>query len=133
MPKSNDKLPEPVGGEIVLYSAPGGDVRVECLLRDETIWLTQQQIAELFGVDKSTVSRHLKNVYEEGELDSTATVAKIATVQTEGSREVTRQVEHHNLDAIIAVGYRASPWRRWPVRTKTPLRSRRSAQRSRAS
>ena len=122
MPKSNDKLPEPVGGEIVLYSAPGGDVRVECLLRDETIWLTQQQIAELFGVDKSTVSRHLKNVYEEGELDSTATVAKIATVQTEGSREVTRQVEHHNLDAIIAVGYRVSSYqatqfRIWATKT----------------
>jgi hypothetical protein len=114
--------PESDSGEIVLYSAPGGDVRVECLLRDETIWLTQQQIADLFGVDKSGVSRHLKNIYDDGELARESTVAEIATVQTEGTRQVTRQVEHYNLDAIIAVGYRVSSYqatqfRIWATKT----------------
>ena len=123
----NDQSPlnnasEPASGEIVLYSAPSGDIRVECLLREETIWLTQQQIADLFGVDKSGVSRHLKNIYDESELDLEATVAKIATVQAEGSRQVTRQVDHHNLDAIIAVGYRVSSYqatqfRIWATKT----------------
>ena len=122
MTRSKGKLPDSPGGEIVLYTAPGGDVRVECLLREETIWLTQQQIAELFGVDKSGVSRHLKNIYNDGELAREATVAEIATVQTEGTRQVTRQVEHHNLDAIIAVGYRVSSYqatqfRIWATKT----------------
>ena len=122
MREPSDNLPEPAGGEIVLYSAPGGDVRVECLLREETIWLTQQQIADLFGVDKSGVSRHLNNIYGEGELVREATVAEIASVQTEGTRQVTRQVEHHNLDAIIAVGYRVSSYqatqfRIWATKT----------------
>jgi hypothetical protein len=122
MAESMDNLPDPAAGQIVLYSAPGGDVRVECLLREETIWLTQQQIADLFGVDKSGVSRHLKNIYDEGELVSAATLAKIATVQAEGTREVTRQVDHYNLDAIIAVGYRVSSYqatqfRIWATKT----------------
>jgi hypothetical protein len=117
-----NEAPDPTEGKIVLYSAPGGDVRVECLLREETIWLTQQQIADLFGVDKSGVSRHLKNIYDERELAREATVAEIATVQTEGTRQVTRQVEHHNLDAIIAVGYRVSSYqatqfRVWATKT----------------
>jgi len=122
MARSKDNQPGPAGGEIVLYSAPDGDVRVECLLREETIWLTQQQIADLFGVDNSGVSRHLKNIYDEGELAREATVAEIATVQTEGGRQVRRQVEYHNLDAIIAVGYRVSSYqatqfRIWATKT----------------
>jgi hypothetical protein len=109
----------PPDGEIVLYSAPGGDVRVECLLREETIWLTQQQIADLFGVDKSGVSRHLKNIYDEGELSRDSVVARIATTAADGK---TYQVEYHNLDAIIAVGYRVSSYqatqfRIWATRT----------------
>lgn len=119
MTRPIDNLPEPSGGEIVLYAAPGGDVRIECLLRDETIWLTQQQIADLFGVDKSGVSRHLKNIYDEGELAREAAVAKIATTAADGK---TYQVEHHNLDAIIAVGYRVSSYqatqfRIWATKT----------------
>ena len=119
MSDQRKSLPASAGGEIVLYSAPGGDVRVECLLREETIWLTQQQIADLFGVDKSGVSRHLKNIYDEGELAREAAVAKIATTAADGK---TYQVEYHNLDAIIAVGYRVSSYqatqfRIWATKT----------------
>ena len=103
MVEPQKNLPEPAGSEVVLYSAPGGDVRVECLLREETIWLTQKAMADLFGVDKSGVSRHLNNIYDEGELAREAAVAKIATTASDGK---TYQVEHHHLDAIIAVGYR---------------------------
>jgi len=122
MTKPKNYLPDPEAVQIVLYSAPGGDIRVQCLLREETIWLTQQQIAELFGVDKSGVSRHLKNIYDDGELARDTTIAKIATVQTEGGRPVTRHVDHHNLDAIIAVGYRVSSYqatqfRIWATKT----------------
>ncbi|MBN1553838.1 MAG: ArsR family transcriptional regulator [Phycisphaerae bacterium] len=92
MVTSKDNSPDPANGEIVLYSSPGGDVRVECLLREETIWLTQQQIAELFGVDKSGVSRHLKNIYDEGELVRESVVAKIATTAADGK---SYQVEYH--------------------------------------
>lgn len=94
--------------EFLLYSAPGGTVKVEVLLGDETVWLTINRMAELFGVDKSTVSRHLANIFESGELEREATVAKIATVQIEGGREVTRNLEYFNLDAIISVGYRVN-------------------------
>ena len=94
--------------EFLLYKTEDGRVRIQTRLENETAWLTINQMAELFQVDKSGVSRHLKNVYDTGELTREATVAKIATVQREGSREVTRQVEHYNLDAIISVGYRVN-------------------------
>lgn len=94
--------------DFLLYTSPGGEVKVEVLLGDETIWLTQARMAELFDVDKSSVSRHLKNIFENGELEASATVAKIATVQNEGSREISRQLEYYNLDAIISVGYRVN-------------------------
>jgi len=80
-------------------------------LQDESVWLTLNQMAELFQVDKSGISRHLKNVFESGELEREATVAKFATVQREGDREVSRQVEYLNLDAIISVGYRVNSLR----------------------
>ena len=94
--------------EFLLYTSPGGEVKVEVLLGDETIWLTINRMSELFGVDKTGISRHLKNVYEAGELEKEATVAKIATVQQEGEREVSRNLEYYNLDAIISVGYRVN-------------------------
>lgn len=72
--------------EFLLYTAPSGQVKVEVLLNNETLWLTINRMAELFGVDKSGINRHLKNIYESGELDKKATVAKIATVQAEGER-----------------------------------------------
>lgn len=94
--------------EILLYTTPNGKVKVEIYLQNETIWLTQQKIAELFGVDRTVVTKHLANIYTEGELNKEATSAKIAQVQLEGNREVNRQIEYYNLDAIISVGYRVN-------------------------
>jgi len=94
--------------EILLYTTPNGKVKVEIYLQNETIWLTQQKIADLFGVDRSVVTKHLINIYKEAELSKEATCAKIAQVQTEGSREVTRPIEFYNLDVIISVGYRVN-------------------------
>lgn len=92
--------------EFLLYTAPNGKVKVEIFLRDETVWLTQSKIAELFGVDRSVATKHLQNIFQEGELHKNLTCAKIAQVQTEGQRQVSRNVEFYNLDAIISVGYR---------------------------
>lgn len=122
MAEPKDKLPEPPGGEIVLYSAPGGDVRVECLLRDETIWLTQKAMADLFGVEVPAISKHLANIYESQELQPEATLSRMETVRQEGGRQVRRQLDYYNLDAIIAVGYRVSSYqatqfRVWATKT----------------
>ena len=94
--------------EILLYRTPNSDVRLEVLLQDETIWLSQVKIAELFGSTKQNISLHFQNIYEEGELLKEATVKKFLTVRQEGSREVKREIEHYNLDAIISVGYRVN-------------------------
>lgn len=94
--------------EILLYTTPNGKVKVEIFLQNETIWLSQQKIAELFGVDRTVVTKHLANIYAEGELSKESTCAKIAQVQLEGTREVNRQIEHYNLDVIISVGYRVN-------------------------
>jgi len=94
--------------EFLLYTTPGGKVKVEIFLRDENLWLTQAKIAELFSVERSVVTKHLQNIFQESELDRNSTCAKIAQVQIEGSRQVTRNVELYNLDAIISVGYRVN-------------------------
>lgn len=94
--------------DFLLYTTPDGKVRLEIFIKDENIWLTQDRIAQLFGVDRSVVTKHLKNIYESGELDERATSAKFAQVQTEGSRQVTRSLVFYNLDAIISVGYRVN-------------------------
>ena len=94
--------------EILLYTTPNGNVKVEIYLQNETIWLTQQKIADLFGVDRSVVTKHLANIYVSNELNKEATCAKIAQVQSEGDRTVNRQIEFYNLDAIISVGYRVN-------------------------
>jgi hypothetical protein len=93
-------------GEIILYRPQDDDVTIDVLVESETVWLTLDQMAELFERDKSTISRHVSNVFKEGELDRAATVANFATVQIEGGREVVGQIDHHNLDVIISVGYR---------------------------
>lgn len=98
----------PSNNNFILYSAPSGNVKIEAYMQDETIWLTQQRMAEVFGVGKSTISEHLGNIYESGELEKEATVRKFRTVQIEGGREVTRNLEYYNLDAIISVGYRVN-------------------------
>jgi len=94
--------------QFLIYQASNGDVKLDVRLQDETIWLTINQMAELFGVDKSGISRHLKNIFECDELLRDATVANFATVQTEGNRRINRELEHFSLDAIISVGYRVN-------------------------
>ncbi|MCW3073280.1 MAG: virulence factor [Flaviaesturariibacter sp.] len=95
-------------GEVVIYSSDSGSTYIEVTLENDTLWLSLNQIAQLFGRDKSVVSRHLRNIYGDGELNEEATVAKNATVQKEGSREVKREIELYNLDAIISIGYRVN-------------------------
>ncbi len=94
--------------QIILYTTPDGDIKVDTVLQNETIWLTQMAMAELFGVNVPAISKHLTNIYEEGELNREATVSKMETVQNEGGRQVARNKDFYNLDAIIAVGYRVN-------------------------
>lgn len=108
--------------QIILYTTPKGDVKVEIRFEDETFWLTQKKIAELFGVDVRTVNEHLKNIFESGELQRESTIRKIRIVQQEGNRQVSRELDFYNLDAIIAVGYRvnsynATQFRIWATNT----------------
>jgi hypothetical protein len=92
--------------EIVLYRPDQLASHIEVRLEDDTVWLNRNQISVLFDRDVKTIGKHINNVFSEGELDEISTVAKFATVQNEGSRQVERQVEHYNLDVIISVGYR---------------------------
>ncbi len=92
--------------EIVMYTTEDGVTKVEATFDGDTVWLSLDQMAELFQRDKSTVSRHIKNVFSEGELQMASTVANFATVQNEGNRQVERQIVYYNLDVIISVGYR---------------------------
>jgi len=94
-------------GEMVVYS-PIGCPALNVRLADETIWLTMQQLATVFGVDRSVIGKHIRNVYKTGELDREATWAKIAQVQIEGGRQVRRTLEYYNLDVVISVGYRVN-------------------------
>ena len=94
--------------EFWLYTAPNGKVKVEVLLNNETIWLTQKRMAELFGVGIPAISKHLENIFDSGELERKATVSILETVQKEGNREVKRKLEYYNLDVIISVGYRVN-------------------------
>jgi hypothetical protein len=114
--------PGPREGQIILYSTPEGAAKIEVHFEDETFWLTQKRIAELFGVDVRTVSEHLGNIFATGELAEAATLRRIRTVQREGAREVSRTLDYYNLDAIIAVGYRvnsarATQFRIWATQT----------------
>lgn len=93
-------------GGFLIYEAPDGNTRIEVRMQEETVWLTQKSMANLFQTTKQNISLHMQNVFDEGELPPDATVKKYLTVQTEGKREVSRQIDHYNLEAIIAVGYR---------------------------
>ena len=94
--------------EFLLYTAPNGGIKVEVLLSNETIWLTQKRMAELFGVGVAAISKHLDNIYASGELQREATLSILETVQQEGARQVARKLEYFNLDAVISVGYRVN-------------------------
>jgi len=96
--------------QFLLNTAPDGAVKVEVFYKDETVWLTQKALAELFGVKVPAINKHLKNIFESGELIREATVSKMEIVRAEGDREVACEVEFYNLDAIIAVDYPANPY-----------------------
>lgn len=109
-------------GEILLYGDDNGKEFINVVFKDETFWLTQKGMAELFDCSTDNISLHLKNIYVDGELEQPATTEKISVVRTEGTREVSRTIEHYNLDAIIAVGYRvnskkATRFRQWATKT----------------
>jgi hypothetical protein len=112
----------PEFNDILLYSTPDGGVRVDILYEDESFWLSQKKMAELFGVDVRTINEHLQNIYKVGELTADSTIRKFRIVQKEGLRTVNREIDFYNLDAIIAVGYRvnstrATQFRIWATQT----------------
>lgn len=94
--------------DIIFYTTPQGNVNIEVFFEDETFWLTQRKMAELFGVEVATINYHLKEIFQSAELQKEGTIRKIRIVQQEGTREVAREVDHYNLDVIISVGYRVN-------------------------
>lgn len=96
---------------IIMYTTEDGLTKIEVTFEEDTVWLSLEQMTELFQRNKSTISRHIKNVFSEGELQQESTVAKFATVQMEGARQVSRDIEYYNLDLIISVGYRVKSLR----------------------
>ncbi len=120
MPNKPESTPQ--FNDILLYATPDGTVRVEVLYDEETFWLNQKKMAELFGVEAHTITYHLKEIFRSGELDEKATTRKIRVVQKEGAREVAREIDFYNLDIIIAIGYRvnshrATQFRIWATQT----------------
>lgn len=103
---TTEQLPTPPTGEVLLYASEHGAAQVEVRFEGETVWLTQQQLAELFQSSRTNIVEHIQHVYDEGELDEAATCRDFRQVRQEGSRRVTRQIPHYNLDMIISVGYR---------------------------
>jgi hypothetical protein len=108
--------------QFLIYNTPTEDVKIDVVVRDETIWLTQKAMAKLFDVQVPAITKHLANIYEDGELQEEATLSKMEIVQTEGDRDVKRNIEFYNLDAIISVGYRvnsakATQFRIWATKT----------------
>lgn len=105
-------------GEIIIYVGADGEPNIEVRIEGETVWLTQSQLVELFQSSKANVSEHIKHIFDEGELDKISVVRNFRTVQNEGSREISRDIEHYNLDLIISLGYRiksgtATRFRQW--------------------
>ena len=94
--------------QFLIYTADNDSETASVIIKGETIWTSQKEMARLFDVGVPAISKHLKNIFEEGELEEKATISKMETVQIEGSREVVRQVDFYNLDAIISVGYRVN-------------------------
>lgn len=107
--------------DIVIFQSPDGKVKLNINLKDENLWLSQDQIAQLFNVDRSVITKHIQNILETQELSESSTCANFAQVQKEGKREVTRNIKHYNLDMIISIGYRvnsiiATRFRQWATR-----------------
>ena len=113
-----DKIGTDEYGEILIYQTDDGQTNIEVKIEDDTVWLTQQQMSELFQTSRTNVVEHIKHIYEEGELDGISTCRNFRQVRKEGNREVTRQIPHYNLDMIISLGYRiksviATRFRQW--------------------
>ena len=118
--------------QFLLYNMPGDSGKVQVVIKDETIWCTQKAMAQLFGVGVPAVSKHLKNIFEEGELSQEMTISKMETVINRGKRgEVYEFIDFYNLDAIIAVGYRVSSlkatrFRQWATKSSTSISAKAS-------
>src|SRR3990167_1857510 len=97
-----------IKSDIIIYKDINGEIKLDVSLENDTVWLSQKQMEMLFDRDKSVISRHIRNIFKEGELDKNSTVAKNATVQKEGGREVVREIDFYNLDMIISLGYRVN-------------------------
>jgi hypothetical protein len=111
MPMKRKQKQDQMTGELILYQTEDGKTKVEVRLQDETVWLSQKLMAELFQKDVRTINEHIANIYEEGELGPEATIRKFRIVQNEGNRQVSRDIDHYNLDVIISVGYRVKSLR----------------------
>lgn len=116
-----DKIGTGEYGEILIYQTDNGQTNIEVKIEDDTVWLTQQQMSELFQTSRTNVVEHIKHIYEEGELDEISTCRNFRQVRKEGNREVTRQIPHYNLDMIISLGYRiksviATRFRQWATK-----------------
>ena len=116
-----DKIGTDEYGEILIYQTDDGQTNIEVKIEDDTVWLTQQQMSELFQTSRTNVVEHIKHIYEEGELDEISTCRNSRQVRKEGNREVTRQIPHYNLDMIISLGYRiksviATRFRQWATK-----------------
>jgi hypothetical protein len=101
---SDTKEPAP-GSDLILYQTEDGKTRIQCRFEDESIWLTQAQIAELYQKDVKTINEHLLNIYADKELEEDSTIRKFRIVRLEGKREVSREISHYSLQAILAVGF----------------------------
>jgi len=100
-----------MNSEILLYKSEDGNIKLQVRLEQESVWLTQADMVELFQSSKSNISEHIKHIFEEGELDEISTVRKFRTVRTEGNRQVEREIDFYNLDVIISIGYRVKSLR----------------------
>lgn len=98
-------------GNIIIYQSPDGQTSIDVSLDHDTVWLDQQQLSELFQTDRTSITKHIKNIYKSLELNELSTSAKIAQVQKEGKRKITRNITRYNLDMIISVGYRVNSLR----------------------
>ena len=105
-------------GEVVIYKSPEGESELEVKLKDETVWLTQKQMSNLFKKDVRTVNEHIKNIFKEGELEENSTIRKFRIVQKEGNHFIKRNIDFFNLDVIISIGYRVKSKRRIEVMEK---------------
>lgn len=115
-------LPQPPAGEFLLFQSEDGRARVECRFQSDTLWLTQASMAELYDKDVRTINEHLINIFSEGELGRNSTIRKFRIVRQEGKRQVSREIEHYSLEAILAVGYRVrsvrgTQFRQWATQT----------------